>query len=339
MKARQHGVNLGGWLIVEKWMTPSLFAGLDAVDEYTLSSTAEGRERIRQHRRTFITKKDIKWLAGQDVGLVRVPVGYWLFREDPPYVSGIETLDNCVRWCEVYGIKILIDLHAVPGSQNGHDHSGRVGPIDFWRAGNQDDAIETLKTIATRYSNSPALWGIQLLNEPEVGLRPWRLRRWYRQAYDAIDTLLPDHVRIVFSDGYRPRLLSGALHSRPRAVMDIHHYQFATQYVRWSRLSMKWYQRRLRRRQRLMTRLSRAQPIMIGEWSAVLGRELLQAENIQDQEYKHTLLPWHVDAQTNIFHQAIALCYWSYKTEQADDPWNFRTLVEQGFLRYNGKNE
>ena len=29
------GVNLGGWLVLEKWMTPSVFEGLDAVDETT----------------------------------------------------------------------------------------------------------------------------------------------------------------------------------------------------------------------------------------------------------------------------------------------------------------
>ncbi len=27
------GVNLGNWLVLEKWMSPSLFAGTDAADE------------------------------------------------------------------------------------------------------------------------------------------------------------------------------------------------------------------------------------------------------------------------------------------------------------------
>lgn len=27
------GVNLGGWLVLEKWMTPSLFDGTTAADE------------------------------------------------------------------------------------------------------------------------------------------------------------------------------------------------------------------------------------------------------------------------------------------------------------------
>ena len=32
---RLRGVNLGGWLVLEKWMTPSLFEGLSATDETT----------------------------------------------------------------------------------------------------------------------------------------------------------------------------------------------------------------------------------------------------------------------------------------------------------------
>ena len=31
-----HGVNLGGWLILEKWMTPELFNNLSAEDEFSL---------------------------------------------------------------------------------------------------------------------------------------------------------------------------------------------------------------------------------------------------------------------------------------------------------------
>ena len=31
-----HGVNLGNWLVLEKWMNPSLFAGVDAEDETDL---------------------------------------------------------------------------------------------------------------------------------------------------------------------------------------------------------------------------------------------------------------------------------------------------------------
>ena len=31
-----HGVNLGNWLVLEKWMSPALFEGTTAEDEYYL---------------------------------------------------------------------------------------------------------------------------------------------------------------------------------------------------------------------------------------------------------------------------------------------------------------
>ena len=37
------GVNLGGWLVLERWMTPSVFAGTDATNEYELSKTTDGQ--------------------------------------------------------------------------------------------------------------------------------------------------------------------------------------------------------------------------------------------------------------------------------------------------------
>ncbi|MDO4773595.1 MAG: cellulase family glycosylhydrolase [Candidatus Saccharibacteria bacterium] len=334
-------VNLGGWLVVEKWMTPALFTGVDAIDEYTLSQTAKGRARIVKHRREFITEADITRLRQWGVEMVRIPVGYWLFIDAAPFVGGTEPLDRCMRWCERHGMRVLLDLHAVPGSQNGNDHSGRVGPIQFWDdVAYQDQAIEVLKIMAKRYGDSPALWGIQLLNEPHVGLHPRRLRQWYRRAYDAIDELLPSGVKIVFSDGFRPRLMNGALGRRPRAVMDVHHYQFATKYVRLSRLSLRLYKWRLWWRGQLVKRLSWVQPVIIGEWSGVLGHELLAAERIGDAVYQENLLLWHIQAQQRAFTSAIAMCYWSYKAESGVDPiWQAAAMVERGVLRYNIKNE
>lgn len=43
------GVNLGGWLVLEKWITPSLFAGLRATDETSYCvelGEAEGTRRL-----------------------------------------------------------------------------------------------------------------------------------------------------------------------------------------------------------------------------------------------------------------------------------------------------
>ena len=34
-----------------------------------------------------------------------------------------------MRWAEELELKVILDLHGAPGSQNGFDNSGRMGPI------------------------------------------------------------------------------------------------------------------------------------------------------------------------------------------------------------------
>ena len=65
MNTPLRGVNLGGWLVLERWMTPRLFAGTDAKDEYSFMQTPDAKEKINKHRDTFITEDDFRWLAEQ----------------------------------------------------------------------------------------------------------------------------------------------------------------------------------------------------------------------------------------------------------------------------------
>ena len=55
------GVNLGNWLVLEKWMSPGLFDGTTAEDEYYLPTQLPKEiyeERIRMHRSEYITERD-----------------------------------------------------------------------------------------------------------------------------------------------------------------------------------------------------------------------------------------------------------------------------------------
>ena len=89
------GVNLGGWLVLERWITPSLFEGSDATDEYTLCQAGGdvAKERIQKHRETFITKDTIKAIAERGLNTVRLPVGHWLFG-DKTVLRGLEVLNE-----------------------------------------------------------------------------------------------------------------------------------------------------------------------------------------------------------------------------------------------------
>src|SRR6267142_1718523 len=71
------GVNLGGWLVLEKWMVPDVYRGTDAADEYNLCLTLgdKAQERLDHHRETFITAADFKWIKNCGLNAVRLPVG------------------------------------------------------------------------------------------------------------------------------------------------------------------------------------------------------------------------------------------------------------------------
>jgi aryl-phospho-beta-D-glucosidase BglC (GH1 family) len=57
---------------------------------------------------------------------VRVPIGYWAWEVGPsePYIQGqLPYLRKAVDWARAHGLKLVLDLHGVPGSQNGYEHS------------------------------------------------------------------------------------------------------------------------------------------------------------------------------------------------------------------------
>jgi len=70
------GVNLGNWLVLEKWMSPKLFDGTDAEDEFHLCADldqAARRERLKVHRDSYITERDFTYLASHGIEAVRIP--------------------------------------------------------------------------------------------------------------------------------------------------------------------------------------------------------------------------------------------------------------------------
>ena len=79
---RVRGVNLGGWLVLERWMKESLFASVNGKDE-TCFCVQLGREeasrRLREHWDTWITEADFAWIADHGFNAVRIPVGHWIF--------------------------------------------------------------------------------------------------------------------------------------------------------------------------------------------------------------------------------------------------------------------
>lgn len=313
-------------------MTPSLFEGTDAVDEYTFMQTPGATKKLREHHKTFIKEEDFKWLRDAGVNAVRIPIGYWILDGDDPYISAIGRLDWAVRMAKKYDIKALICLHGAPGSQNGHDHSGRIGPMHWQEhSANRRQTVEVIRRLAERYRDEPAVWGVQLLNEPQAYLRQPALRQYYRDAYDALRQAGRPGLVTVFSDAFTPRLLSGALwqYTKFPVYMDHHWYHFFIPKWLQPRLSYKRYYRYLRYKGLVLRRLSKAQPIIIGEWNGIIGGEKLN--NYPESEHP-AIVREHIDRQLQVFDASVAgWFYWSYKTDDRGI-FHFRSLVEDGVI-------
>lgn len=116
------GANLGGWLLLEPWITPSIFErfGGAAIDEYTLTQNVpEAEQVLRNHWDTWVSLGDFEKIAQNGFNLVRIPIGYWAFQkfEGDPYIQGAaDYLDTAIQWARQTGLKVSIDMHgkAVP---------------------------------------------------------------------------------------------------------------------------------------------------------------------------------------------------------------------------------
>jgi aryl-phospho-beta-D-glucosidase BglC (GH1 family) len=159
---RWRGTNIGGHLVLEPWITPSLFYqflgtyktwGDDApkhvaFDSYSFCEALgpeEANRQLRRHWAAWVTEDTIREIAATGVNTVRMPVGDWLFVPYQPYIDcfagGIEELDRVIHLCKKYNLNVLLDVHALKGSQNSFDNSGRA--VIEWNSATSFNHIST----------------------------------------------------------------------------------------------------------------------------------------------------------------------------------------------------
>jgi glucan 1,3-beta-glucosidase len=321
-----YGVNLGGWLVLEKWMTPGLFAGYAVDDERSFMREADSRQRLRRHRETFIAEDDIRWLAEHGIDIVRVPVGYGLFGNEAPYEACVDRLDWLIECTAQYDIQVIIDLHRAPGSPDGHDTGGEIVPFAwFTERALREQTLDVLERIAQRYGRHRNVWGIELLNEPRVSLRRLGvLRRFYREAYAKITPHMRPGMAVIFNDGFHPLWLNGVIRSdgvHP-PVMDVHFYHFSVPFDGWR--SLAGHMRKVRRRLWMLAWLHRRQDVIIGEWSGVIAGEKMR--NVP-REQQGPFEDRYIREQQRVHQYAEGQFYWNYTTQEPGI-WNYRSLVE-----------
>jgi glucan 1,3-beta-glucosidase len=135
---------------------------------------------LSQHHAEWFTCEDQRVLKSAGFTHLRIPIGYWILGSPfiapgEPYVAvGWPALMAALVCAKSIGLSVLVDLHGAPGSQNGHDNSGKSGGVIEWNTpSNQARTIAVLEELArnlTIVNAQPETAGvvvaIETLNEP-----------------------------------------------------------------------------------------------------------------------------------------------------------------------------
>ncbi|KAG7973940.1 hypothetical protein I3843_06G021100 [Carya illinoinensis] len=289
---------------------------------------------MREHWNTFIVEDDFKFIAENGLNGVRIPVGWWI-ASDPtppyPYVGGsLEALDNAFSWAEKYGIKIVISIHSVPGSQNGWAHSSTRDGTQAW--GKTDDTIQqsvdVIDFLTARYAKSPSFYAMELLNEPKAPEATLEMvNKFYTLGYDAVRkhsstvyVLLNNRLGKVDDRELFPlaRGLKGI-------VIDLHYYSlFNTRYYNLTAQQNIDYLYRNRSREIAYATTSNGPPVFIGEW----GAEWL-VDGASQEDYKR-----FVNALLDIYNRAtFGWAFWTLKANF--NHWSMEWMIKNGYIKLN----
>ncbi|KAF2223763.1 family 5 exo-beta-1,3-glucanase glycosyl hydrolase [Elsinoe ampelina] len=237
------GINVGGWLVMEPLITPSFWSQFKTsdgvIDEYTLAAKlppSTVKTTFETHYSSFLSEQDFKEMQAAGFDHVRIPYGYWAVTTYPgdPYVANVSWryLLRCIEWARKYGLRVKLDMHGAPGSQNGWNHSGKQGDIGWLNgtAGTENgqrttDIHDQLSKFFAqpRYKNIVTIWG--LVNEPKMTfLDTSAVLEWTKSTVSIIRKN-GITANIAFGDGFRGLdNWQGQLQDVSGLVLDVHQY-------------------------------------------------------------------------------------------------------------------
>lgn len=277
-----HGVNLSGWLVLEPWVTPSLFAGTGAFSELELAGSVErGRyeDMLTRHRETFVDEQDFARIAARGFDAVRLQVPWFVFGEDGPMpgpsAGCIGYVDAAFDWAEAAGVSVLLDVAVAPGADPASPASffGDTGAF-------RQCMLDVVGELASRYATRENFLGIEPIDEVQgrsrrglslvEGVPPHLLRNFYRDAYEVLRAAAGKRPVLVLHDACLPdawrAFMSPARYEN--VWLDSHVYHYAESMNAAGPAGV----RRLADASAAYVARARKSglPVMVGEWSSAL---------------------------------------------------------------------
>lgn len=217
------GTNLGNWLNPEGYMFRFNKTNSPGRIDRMLCElagpdfTAEFWEAFKDN---YITREDIRFIAGTGANTIRIPFHYKLFT-DEDYMGlaaeqdGFARLDEVIGWCREFGVYVILDMHDAPGGQTGDNIDDSYGyPWLFESEASQQLFCDIWRDIAGYYRDEPTVLAYDLLNEP---IAPYfenmeelnaKLEPVYRRAVETIREVDANHIIMLggaqWNGNFRP---------------------------------------------------------------------------------------------------------------------------------------
>ncbi|KAI0323600.1 glycoside hydrolase [Cubamyces sp. BRFM 1775] len=174
-------------------------------------------------------------IAGAGLNWIRLPIPFWAINKwndidvDASGATVVEPFlaKTCwtyilrvLGWARKYGLRVNLDLHTMPGSQNGYNHSGKLGSIN-WMKG-------VMGLANPEWRNVMQMFG--MVNEPYLhGIGRNEVQSFYLHAYEMVRSITGtgegNGPMISLYDGFAgPANWAGFLAGSDRVNIDTHPY-------------------------------------------------------------------------------------------------------------------
>lgn len=330
------GANLGGWLLLEPGPASPLFEDQKAEhceDEWSLCKhlDASGADKVKvfeRHRAEHYGPQTFQDMGRAGLNAARIPFGHWIVNgpaEGEPYVGpALDVLDRIVSLAREANFQLLLDLHGNPGGETRQRPCGHIDKRWTWRSWRRDEAIESLRKVATRYKDEPCVTGIQVCNEPDESIPIGVLVNYYEAAADAIRDagMTPDKVAVVvpvfttfrLTELVREWTSRGNCLKYDNVAFDLHYYNCF--HPIWK---LQSHRQHLDLCEEHARELSLLPGSVVGEWS--LARE-------NDQRFSEAEMAEYAAAQVRGFAAAShGWFFWNWNDHEYYTVWDMRRGV------------
>lgn len=244
-KVMLRGINAGGLMVTEHWMTGFRYGSTPSNDYRSLTQTfleRFGEEKTKnlwaEYRKNWWSDEDFAACKEMGFNVIRLPFTY--MNVDFAAVSDLKAagkhydftvLDDFIAGAQKHGLYTILDLHGAYGSQNGQDHSGQIfgsaSEVTFYSDETLMSLTENLwAAIANRYKDNAAVAGYDILNEPGEKAGTTSERHWafYDRAYKAIRKTGDKHLIIFESCWNGENMPDPKQKDWTNCMYSFHHY-------------------------------------------------------------------------------------------------------------------